>query len=47
MRDVYEPTTEQDRSFKQCAFDHGIKLEQVLDVCAVELRDRLLRLLDS
>ena len=46
MREDYEPTAEQDQSFKQCAYDHGIKLEQVLDVCAVELRDRLLRLLD-
>ena len=45
MRAEYEPTTERDQSFKQCAYDHGIKLKQVLDVCAVELRDRLLHLL--
>ena len=26
----------------QCAFDKGLKREQVLDVIAIELRDRLL-----
>ena len=35
----------QDQSFKKCAYEHGIKLNQVLDVCAVELRDKLLYLL--
>ena len=47
MRGEYEPTTERDQSFKQCAYDHGIKLEQVLDVCAIALRDRLLHILAS
>ena len=47
MRDGYERTSEQDRAFKECAYEHGIKLKQVLDVCAVELRDRLLHLLGS
>ena len=47
MRDEYQPTTEQDQSFKECAYEQGIKLKQVLDVCAIELRDKLLHLLDS
>lgn len=29
--------------FKKCSFEHGIKLEQVMMVCAIELRDILLR----
>ena len=45
MRNEYAPTADEDQSFKECADEHGIKLEQVLDVCALELRDRLLRLL--
>ena len=45
MRNEYAPTADEDQSFKECAGEHGIKLEQVLDVCAIELRDRLLRLL--
>lgn len=45
MQRVYKPPAEQDQSFKKCPYEHGIKLEQVLDVCAVELRDRLLHLL--
>ena len=45
MRNEYVPTTDEDRSFKECAYEHGIKLKQVLDVCALELRDKLLRLL--
>ena len=47
MRTEYKSATAQDESFKKCAFEHDIKLDQVLDVCAIELRDRLLRLLDS
>ena len=42
MRAEYQPPDVQDQLFKKCAYDHGIKLKQVLDVCAVELRDRLL-----
>lgn len=44
MRNKYQLTTEEDQSFKQCAYEHGIKLEQVLDVCAVKLRDKLLHM---
>lgn len=47
MRSEYRPTASEDDLFKKCAFDHGIKLDQVLAVCAVELRDRLLGILDS
>ena len=38
----YEPAPELLDTFKRCAFEHGIKLEQVHDVCAMELRDELL-----
>lgn len=37
----FVPTSDQLDIFKQCAFDHGIKLEQVRYVCAIELRDEL------
>ena len=33
---------EQDVPIKTCAFEHGIAAGQVLDVLAVELRDKLL-----
>ena len=40
-----ELAPDDDRAAKECAFEHGIKLEQVLDVFAIELRDRLLHIL--
>ena len=43
---AFELSTEQEQSFKECAYEHGISLEQVQDVCAVELRDQLLHLLE-
>ena len=42
----FNSPTEQGQLFKKCAYEHGIKLEQVLEVCAVKLRDQLLRLLE-
>lgn len=33
-----------DAKIKQCAYENGLKRSQVLDVLAIELRDRLLRL---
>ena len=42
---AFKPTAEQLDAFKQCAFDHGIRLEQVGEVCAFELRDELRRLI--
>ena len=47
MRNEHRPTTAQNDLFKKCAFDHGIKLDQVLAVCAVELRDRSLHITRS
>ena len=44
---TFKPTNDQLDTFKRCAFDHGIKLEQVRYVCALELRDELQRLIDS
>ena len=41
---AFKPTADQLNAFKQCAFDHGIGLEQVGEVCAYELRDELRRL---
>ena len=42
---AFKPTAEQLDAFKRCAFDHGIRLEQVGEVCAYELRDELRRLI--
>jgi hypothetical protein len=40
----FAPTEEQERIFKACAFENGIKVEQIWNVVAVELRDELLSL---
>ena len=42
VRHEYEPPEEVEARIKTCAYDHGIKRGQVLDVLAVELRDKLL-----
>ena len=39
----YEPPEEQEALIKECAYENGIDLEQVMKVIAVELRDFLLR----
>ena len=39
-------TLAQDKKVKQCAYEHGLPRDQVLDVLAIELRDMLLRNLD-
>lgn len=44
---AFKPTAEQLDTFKRCAYDHGIKLELVQEVCAYELRDELQRLIDN
>ena len=36
---VLEPDEEQETRIKQCAYEHGVKREQVLNVLAIELRD--------
>ena len=38
----FTPDAEQDAKIKDCAFENGIDVASVLDVLAVELRDRLL-----
>lgn len=43
----FQPSADQLDTFKQCAYEHGIKLEQVRYVCAIELRDELLRLIEA
>ena len=40
----WAPDSEMAAKLGQCAFDHGLKMEQVLDVLAIELRDQLLEL---
>lgn len=42
VRDEWEPDTETEEAIKQCAFDNGSEREEVLNVIAVEVRDRLL-----
>ena len=42
VRHEYEPPEDVETRVKTCAYDHGIKRGQVLDVLAVELRDKLL-----
>ena len=44
VRHEYEPPDEVESLIKTCAYDHGIDRGQVLDVLAVELRDKLLAL---
>ena len=43
----FKPSADQLDTFKRCAYDHGIQLEQVRHVCALELRDELQRLIES
>ena len=38
------PDDAMEATIKQCAYEHGLKHKQVLNVLAIELRDRLLRL---
>ena len=42
MREKYEPTLEQGDRIKACAYDNGLKREDVLEILAIELRDMLL-----
>ena len=42
VREKYEPPEDVEALVLQCAFDDGLDREQVLDVIAIELRDRLL-----
>ena len=47
IRDEYRPSNDIDTRIKQCAYENGIDRDEVLDVLAVELRDRLLDLTRS
>ena len=42
VRDEYGPDAEIEAKIKQCAYDNGLNRDEVLDVLAIELRDRLL-----
>ena len=42
VRDEYGPDAEIESKIKQCAYDNGLNRNEVLDVLAIELRDRLL-----
>ena len=44
VRDKLEPSVEQESKIKACAYESGIDKQQVLDVLAIELRDKLLEL---
>ena len=43
----FQPTVEQEAQMKACAYENGVETKQVFDVIAVELRDRLLRMIEA
>ena len=43
-RDEYRPSPEFDARIKQCAYDNGLDRNEVLDVLAIVLRDKLLKI---
>lgn len=47
VRDEYRPSDEVDARIKQCAYENGLNRDAVLDVLAVQLRDRPLELTRS
>ena len=42
VHNTFEPDPTQDAAIKECAYENGIEVKRILDVLAVELRDRLL-----
>ena len=46
VRGEFKPTEEQESALRQCAYEHGIEKNIALDVLALELRDKLLELLN-
>ena len=44
VEDEFTPNPAMEATIKQCAYENGLRRKQVLDVLAIELRDRLLRL---
>lgn len=47
MEDEFKPTSGQFTKFGDCAYENGVKLEQVKEVIAIELRDILLKLKEA
>ena len=47
IQDKFEPSDETDLLFEKCAFENGIKIQQINIVLAIELRDRLLEMQGS
>ena len=45
IRDEYKPSDEIEKNIKQCAYENGIDVAEVMDVLAIELRDEVLRLI--
>ena len=43
VKETWTPSEEVDRRIKSVAYENGLKREQVLDVIAIELRDKLLQ----
>ena len=44
IRDEFEPSEETVLRFEECAFENGLKIQQINIVLALELRDRLLEM---
>ena len=44
VEEEFTPDPAMEETIKQCAYDNGLRPKQVLDVLAIELRDRLLHL---
>ena len=44
VEDEFMPDPATEATIKQCAYENGLRRKQVLDVLAIELRDRLLHL---
>jgi hypothetical protein len=47
VKNDFDPPVEVVDAIGECAYEHGVKREQVLNVLAVELRDQLLSALDA
>ena len=47
IRDEFEPSDETVLRFEECAFENGLKIQQINIVLALELRDRLLEMQGS
>ena len=43
----FKPTSDQDERIRACAYENGLKREQVLEVLVIELRDAILVLVND